>query len=273
MARAYLAHLKRANFRVRRIIHMIPRPGSLTKFLAPGFRSAMSAAKQHNAAHFWPAKLAQTFPGLYRNMTENIGEAFGLDNDFFKEIRRKDDLEKYASSVTRIEVGSLKDPHLIKALSKEETKDILFTGGGILPNALFAIPGLRLFHVHPGHLPDVRGADGLLWSMLVRGKPGASCFVMAPGLDEGDFIDVRDFSPLTFAIPSNETPDKKSLYRMLFSYYDPVLRADIFTNVIKRFDNLSTISGSPQNLETGVTYHFMEERLRDLAMQKLFKRG
>ena len=57
---------------------------------------------------------------------------------------------------------------------------------------MFEIPGIRLIHVHTGFLPQVRGADVLLWSLLVRGRPGVSAFFMTPGLDDGDVLAARE---------------------------------------------------------------------------------
>ena len=71
---------------------------------------------------------------------------------------------------------------------------------GILPPSLLALPGVKFIHVHPGFLPYVRGSDGLLWSALIRNKPGVSVFYMDPEIDGGKIISAGEISPLTFPV-------------------------------------------------------------------------
>jgi hypothetical protein len=148
---------------------------------------------------------------------------------------------------------------------------VLFTGGGILPAGVIDLPGLRFLHVHPGHLPFVRGADGLLWSILVRGRPATSCFYLAAGLDTGDVVAVRDYPPLSFDLGSRRRPDDQTLYRAVFSFIDPLLRADMLVNgVLNAGVDLPHLETTPQDPSRGVTYHFLHPRLRERALARLF---
>lgn len=145
-----------------------------------------------------------------------------------------------------------------------------------MPRQLFEIPEIHYLHIHPGHLPEIRGADGLLWSLLVRSKPGASCFYMNPGLDMGDLIFAHDVPKPVFHLPSNIVrPDDQTLYRILFSYCDPLLRATVLMRFIQKMPDftLSSFASLPaykQNENEGVTYHFMHPLLRKVALEKLF---
>ena len=145
-----------------------------------------------------------------------------------------------------------------------------------MPRELFEIPGIRYLHVHPGHLPEIRGADGFLWSLLVREMPGASCFYMNAGLDMGDLIITENLPAPIFKLPKNITrPDDQILYRILFSYCDPLLRADVFVRMIQKIPHISdstlaSLLTSKQKKEEGITYHFMHPLLRKAALQKLF---
>ena len=271
IARSYLARLRSAGFRVRKIIRMIPPQGPLMRLLPAKARMGFAAKRQDFTAHYWPRRLPALFPKLASSMTAAISQIFGLADDFFEEICDFRDLGGYADEVLPVEINGLRDPALVRMLRGEENRLLLFTGGGIVPKSVLELPGVRLLHVHPGHLPEIRGADGLLWSTLIRGRPGASIFFMKPGIDEGELVEAQDFQPLTFEIPLSEAPDDQSLYRMIFSFYDPVLRAHLLQRVIADHPDLSRLKGVPQDLARGRTYHFLEARLRHFALRSIFK--
>ena len=86
--------------------------------------------------------------------------------------------EAYSDTVEYVICDSYRSPRLHRKLAAIAPATVVFTGGGIVPKSVFAIEGLTLVHVHTGLLPYVRGADVLLWSLLVRGRPGVSAFVM-----------------------------------------------------------------------------------------------
>ena len=272
MARAYLEIMRREGFKAQTILRMVPAPGPLARWLPGGFRRSMSAMRNEKLANHWPRVLAERFPGLCREMTDRIEGAFRLGDGFIAALRGGGEIAAYAETVHDIELRGLKDPALPQHLGRYVQTPILFTGGGILPPAVFAVPGIRLLHVHPGYLPPVKGADGLLWSTLVRGRPGASAFLMAPGLDVGDLLDASETEPLTFDIPEGERPGDDDLYRLVFSFYDPVLRAHALRALLPLLESGSELVGTPQNEAEGLTYHFMEARMRHRALARLFRK-
>lgn len=269
-ARAYLEIMRREGYRVRTILRIVPAPGPLARWLPGSLRRRMSAVGNEKRANHWPRVLADRFPGLCRAMTGRIESAFELGDGFIDALRDGREIDAYAETVHDIELHGLKDHRLPRHLGDHRETPILFTGGGILPPAVFKVPGVRLLHVHPGYLPHVKGADGLLWSTLVRGRPGASAFLMAPGLDVGDVLDASETEPLTFEIPEGEKPDDGDLYRMIFSFYDPVLRAHKLRALLPLLESGSEPVGTPQNVAEGTTYHFMEARTRHRALARLF---
>ena len=156
-------------------------------------------------------------------------------------------LEAFTDRLERLRVSGLKDPALTEALSGHSGRGptaVLFTGGGILRENLLELPGVRFLHIHPGFLPHVRGADGLLWSSLVRGRPGA-------------LVGAEEFPRITFPRSLTDSLDDAMLYRALFSFYDPILRAKMLTNVLRAGADLLNLPAEPQDTRVGVTYHFM----------------
>ena len=151
---------------------------------------------------------------------------------------------------------------------------VLFTGGGIVPASVFEIGGLTLVHVHTGFLPHVRGADVLLWSLLVRGRPGVSAFFMTPGLDDGDVLAARETDAARRStLPAGERPDDDTLYRAVFSFVDPLIRAELLVarRARHRAATSRALRGEPQDLTTGVTFHFMHPTVRGRALATLFR--
>ena len=275
IARAYLAALRASGLRPERILLLVydrhPSTGRpVGRFLPGSLRTAYAERVQSGAFFHWPRFLRTTRSKLYEGMVETIGEALDLSSDVFEELNGKSPLEAFTDRLERLRVSGLKDPALAEALSGYGPTAVLFTGGGILRENLLELPGVRFIHIHPGFLPHVRGADGLLWSSLVRGRPGASCFYMEAGLDTGALVGAEEFPRITFPRSLTDSLDDAMLYRALFSFYDPVLRAKMLTNVLRAGADPLNLPAEPQDTRVGVTYHFMSPAVRRAALGELF---
>jgi hypothetical protein len=106
--------------------------------------------------------------------------------------------------------------------------------------------------------------------MLVRGRPAMSCFYLANGIDTGDILAVRDYPRLRFDLTGMVRPDDQTLYRAIFSYCDPLLRADLLVNHVLAKKSDSSLDGLPQATDRGVTYHFMHSALKTKVLAELF---
>ena len=139
-----------------------------------------------------------------------------------------------------------------------------------MPAEILELPGLRVIHVHTGFLPDVRGADVLLWSLMVRGRPGVSAFLMTPRLDDGDLLGATELPPLAIPLAAADRPDDETLYRSLFSFIDPLIRAEfVVSQVLEPATDFAALPATPQDLNVGVTFHFMAAQLRSAALAQL----
>ncbi len=275
-ARAYMAALRRRGVRPRTIVHMVderhPSTGEPVGGWMPGFvRTWWLASLGERAQNHWPRALRAHHPGLVaaiaRGLEPVMPDAEGLLAEMAGNIAWPLQCERYQ----RVRCQGFKDPRLVAALTALAPAPVLFTGGGILPGVLLDIPGLRYLHVHPGWLPMVRGADGVLWSLLTRGRAGASCFYMARGIDVGAVIARREFPPLRFPLPAAQRPDDMTLYRALFSFFDPVLRAALLVDdVLPLGDAWSALAAEEQDHSEGVTYHFLEPAMRHAGLATLF---
>ena len=275
-ARAYLSRLRRVGLAPERILRMVlsHHPGTrrpVGRYLPGRLRASYAERSQEAALNYWPRRLRREHPRLVGAVAAEAGRACPEASAIVKELVGPFPYEEYAGRVERVFVRGLADPALTAACARLAPGAVLFTGGGILPEGLLRIPGLRFLHVHPGRLPEIRGADGLLWSTLLRGRPGISCFWMARGIDEGEIVAVEELPPLQFDIAGPPRPDDRTLYRAIFSFYDPLIRAEFLTRrVLSGGKDPLELPSKPQDPAAGRAYHFMHPLLRRRVFRRLF---
>jgi hypothetical protein len=276
IARAYLARLRLAGLAPERIVLMVrrrhPTDGTvLGRWLPPRLRVAYAQRHQEAAYGHWPREIRRRHPALVSALVQALGAITPEAETLIDEMLARPEYERYASRIERIAIDDLADPALAALLAASAPAAVLYTGGGIVPRSLLGLPATRFLHVHPGYLPHVRGADGLLWSMLVRGRPGASCFWMAEGIDTGDLVAAREFPAVACPVADGERPDDQTLYRALFSFWDPLLRAELLASVLAGASGgVAALDATAQDTSAGITYHFMHARLRAAALRQLF---
>jgi hypothetical protein len=237
------------------------------------FRPWYAEKHQELSHNYWPRQLKRTHPILFDSRVESLKQLTDDPADLLTQMLGKFDYSRsFEKAVRKVYLRSLKDQVLIESIKDSPYPTVLFTGGGIVPSEILSLKGIRILHTHPGHVPHVRGADGILWSTLVRGNPGASCFFFDETIDTGPVIAAQDFPEIKFHLTEGmTTPDDQTLYRMVFSYYDPILRAEMLVNTLERLGDVSELSAQDQDFFSGVTYHFMHPTVRREALSSLFE--
>lgn len=273
-ARAYLVRMARAGIRPDHILLIVRDRFLIRPFgavaLTSGFGLRWAERRQDLAHNHHPYRIRQRHGTLMDAITTGLAGHVDTPARWLDEMYRSFVYERYADRVTRLPVSGLRDARLSEALRGQDAPVVLFTGGGLVPASLLAVPGVRLLHVHAGLLPHVRGADVLLWSLLVRGRPGLSAFFLSAGLDEGDVLAAADTPVLQIPLQAGHGIDDEALYRAVFSFIDPVLRAEfLVTRVLQAADDPAAMA-RPQSLTSGVTFHFMHPALRRRALARLF---
>jgi SAM-dependent methyltransferase len=275
-ARAYLVRLRRSGLRPQRVMLMVRDPkaerhGRPAGLRGIGLRRAERA--QDRSHNFHPYAIRKSQPRLVEAIADAMSRVVDEPRSFFNDMYDQSfSYDDFADEIERVGANNYRDPGLLAALTKRAGSTVVYTGGGIVPPQVFDVPGIRLIHVHTGYLPFVRGADVLLWSMLVRGRPGVSGFFMSPGLDEGDVLAARELAPFQVELPAECNPDDDTLYRCVFSFIDPLIRAELLVrDVLEPADDVGSLQGEPQDLAAGITYHFMHPAVRARALRTLFK--
>jgi hypothetical protein len=226
---------------------------------------------QDRAHNFHPYAIRKRRPELVDAIAAAMSSVVDDPRGFYREMYDSFSYRDFGDRFECVAANNYKDPGLHPVLAREPGT-LVYTGGGIVPAPILEIPGLRAVHVHTGFLPHVRGADVLLWSLLVRGRPGVSAFLMTPGLDEGDVLAARELEPLRVDLPHGTRDGDDTLYRAVFSFIDPLIRAELLVSeVLGRATGIAALSGARQDLDVGVTYHFMHATLRSLALRELFR--
>ena len=274
IARAYLALLRHRGIEPQRIVLMVSGRRRSTgkivaRWLPNALRQEIAERYQETESNYWSRQIAKTYPELYDAIVRICAEAFGVPAGLYEAILAPARYDGMAPRVDRVLVDDgLSDPGLVDALRQDSAQAVVFTGGGIVPASLLNGTGRKFIHVHPGFLPPVRGADGLLWSILTRGRPGASCFYLAPGLDVGDIILAREYNPILF--PSvGRNIDDLTLYRAIFAFVDPIIRAVTLVDAVRGNSDPASL---PARVQQGPseTYNFMHDELRSVVLRRLF---
>lgn len=142
---------------------------------------------------------------------------------------------KFSPKIQKVSAEDYNDPEFQKILLSQKDSAFLYTNGNIVPKELLQQDGFKILHIHPGIVPHVRGSDGLLWSIANRGKPGASCFYMSPGIDEGDLIDTIELPPMKIQHPAPKTTEEEELlYRAALIAFDPHIRAKLLCKILEK---------------------------------------
>ncbi len=265
IARAYLEVLYSLRCKPRKIVHLIAANDIVTKkkvgSLLPSFlRSKYAAAVQSRKIHHWPQFLRRSQKGLIDAVFARLGEALNIEQGTLSGACDLKPLDHYCDDVVPLPITSLKDAGLSDYIKAQGAWTYLFTGGGIVPQSLFDIPGVQYLHIHPGYLPDIRGADCLLWSTLLAGRPSATCFFMNAGIDTGDVINAAFLPDVTLPSAAADL-DQKMVYRLVYGFVDPWVRAVVLRDTLTATGFLENLSSVPQKMEDGTTFHFMHDTL------------
>jgi len=277
-ARSYLRAMASINVRPACMVRLLytrdfdtGRP--IAAWMPAAVRRWYLAHAQDLALNHWPRWLLKHHPTLVHSIAEAAAPLCKWPTSYPRTLAEGFSYSDYADRVVDLQVSGIADPALASCLSNIGLP-VLFTGGGLLPRA--TVEQVPFIHIHPGRLPDVRGADGLLWSILLHGHPSASCFLMRAEIDSGPVLCSRDFLPLHVPLdPGQPRPGDLTLYRALFSFLDPVFRAALWSDVIQAASSEGLeVALSRATLKTGGpdhVYHFMSARLRREALHLIFR--
>jgi hypothetical protein len=277
IARAYLETMRAMGFAPMKIIHMISKRDIATgkpiaRWLPSTFRANYAANLQQIKANYWPKKISDDYQDLKKAIIGEVHSQFNFPQSVLSGANQLRGLTSYCSDVEPLLVNDFRDPVLQERLSQMSNMAILYTGGGIVPPNVLSTSGHRFIHIHPGFLPNIRGADCVLWSPMLSGRASATCFYLSPGIDTGNIIIPSWLPKVKFGIDFSRF-DQKTLYRAVFSFFDPWVRAYVLGIMLKRFNHFYDMPHSSQAENDGLTYHFMHSSVQKISLKILFSEG
>jgi hypothetical protein len=256
--RTYLAHLQAAGYRPRRLW--------LVDFGRVTWRTRL-----REAAAALGFRRRQQHDESYTDLCTQLQAQAGFPPINHAAAWRPED---YAEEVRTFRVRDFDDPRLHARMTAAGDTAFLYTNGGRVPAALLERPGIRVLHIHPGIVPDLRGSDCMLWSAAVRGRLGVSCFYMSAGIDEGALIAQREFAlpKLPALAPLLACGQEPTAYRALLYAVDPHLRAQLLVDVLRTRGSadLRRVPAREQARASRPAYLWMHPRLRRQVMKESF---
>lgn len=203
------------------------------------------------------------------SLCDKLQESMPCKVELFQELA----WDQYADEIAFFSVADYNDADLHARIFRHADTAFLYTNGGLVPGAVLHKPDVRILHIHPGNVPDVRGSDCLYWSYLTRSRFGMSCFYMSPGIDEGDIIGQKEFMPPDLSVLKDYlTPDKEPLaYRALLFAFDPHLRAQLLVDVLRNGNSTDVrkLPCMPQPHSSRPAYLWMHPQLRLMTLKRM----
>jgi len=269
VARSYLYCLKSLGIEPKHLIEVvfsndIHSQKEIGEFLPTGLRLHMCKYLNQERITHWPKKLLN----LYGDALDDLYERFKKENSILNFSSHTNKNLYYGApqgtklASTRVLVKDINDIGLIDILNKSGNDVILFSGGGIISKESLQKIKNPILHIHPGYLPNVRGADGLIWSKLLYGKAAASGILLKPGIDTGEIVFQKQLENFDLDGILNKI-SKSHRYNFLYSFVDPLVRVDILSNILS-LPNFGLPNLVEQNDLAGAeTFNFVATKLRD----------
>ena len=264
--RAYLTYLKNGGIRPKELwlVDFFPADDRVHQL----WKLPVIGARLGNQRHRRLSCPTFQHPKLFFELCEQFQAYVPHPVSFFGEF----EYEAYVERVRHLVAEDYDDPHLQDMMKKHAGSAYLYTNGGIVPASILSHPSIRVFHVHPGIVPEIRGSDCFLWSLHKRGRPGASCFYMAPGIDEGDVLVQMEFDlpDLSFLGSHLCKEDEDTVCRAIAHAFDPHMRAMLFAEALSGMEGADAreLVGRPQLGSDKFAYLWMHPKLRLRVLQE-----
>jgi hypothetical protein len=130
----------------------------------------------------------------------------------------------------------------------------------------------NIIHIHPGYLPKVRGADGSLYSILNFNELGVSSFIISKSIDKGPIINRQSYKFQKFNFDTSNY-SIKDIYRIWYSFFDPLLRTKHLEFLIKNKIEMSKslIIDNTEVIQGKYYTFFKESELKEVFDKIFFK--
>lgn len=159
-----------------------------------------------------------------------------------------------------IKCEDINSPVVEKFIRKLHPDLIIFTGGGLIRENIFAVAGKGVLNCHMGILPNYRGMDVVEWPILCDepDEVGITVHIMDKGVDTGPILGVQKIDVTGMGS-----------FQQLRQKFEPVM-CDFLVDVSIKYLNNEIVAVN-QSLESGKQYFQLHPTLYREAEKKLLK--
>jgi len=163
-------------------------------------------------------------------------------------------IEKYNLNFEICKTNDVNNSITIEALEAREEKCFIYSGfGGVILGKKILNSSKKFLHIHSGALPNYRGSTTIYYSILNEGKCFASALFLDEKIDTGPIIKIKKYP-------------KPTIGKIIDYIYDPYIRADLLTEVIKDFIKTGKFHYKKLKDENEETYYIIHPVLKHIAI-------
>ena len=192
--------------------------------------------------------------GFNQNLCNDIENFFNFKKNFISDMYKFELINEFKDNIVYIPDENINSSIIYDKLLESNEENFLNTSNQIYKKTLDTKK--NFYHVHPGYLPKSRGADGSLNSILYHGNLGVSFFKMTKEIDIGDIYLRKIIQIKKFNLNNYSQKDLKDVYRIWFSFFDPIIRTSLLKNI---FDDNFKFSPLDVSNEKSSYYSFLNE--------------
>lgn len=192
-----------------------------------------------------------------------IQNYFNFEKNFIQEMYKYENLS-YFKNIEFINEKSINSNSFIEYLNKKKNRNYLISHSEILKEVLKTRN--NFYHIHPGYLPEIKGADSSLHSIKFDNIVGCSFFKLNENIDDGKIIYRFKIQFNKFNLENNFFSTNE-LYKIWYSFFDPLLRAKMLENII---NNRIYFEKNIEHNNNGNYYSFMDENEKKEIFKKIF---
>jgi hypothetical protein len=196
-----------------------------------------------------------------------IENYFGVRKNFLNEMYQYKNIYRISKKINFVHSKSINSENVISSLNKNFI--YINTSNQIYKEILNT--NIKFVHIHPAILPNIRGADSSLYMYQLYKSYGATSFFMSKNIDQGEIISqyTEKFDDFKFNLLS--TFDFKIIYRLWFSFVDPLIRLIEFKKIILNDMNYLKKQNQKKINNKGNYYSYMSNNQINIVFSKLFK--
>ena len=191
---------------------------------------------------------------------------FQVRHNFLKDMYQYENIYHISKKIDFVYSKSVNSNNLSSTLNKNLT--YINTSNQIYKEILKT--NIKFVHIHPAILPDIRGADGSLYMYELHKSFGATSFFISKNIDQGEIISqyIKKFDNFKFDLLS--TFSLKDIYKLWFSFVDPLIRLIEFEKIISNDINFLIKQNDLKNNNKGSYFSYMNNDQINIVFSELF---